>query len=500
MPILPLLPDELLLGIAADLCRSDLCNLALACRRTAPVAQKALYTEIDLFRRKNSSQIVYLAQTLLDRPDIATMVRKLQMTVGYPKGSFVHREPAMPYREACKRVIRSLEIVQKSRKAWSTRTKEWLNELRVGYDSAWAGIILCLVPNLHSLYFNFRNLHPEEIDPRRKWKDMSPLYKLFGRDSEFDLSVIPGLRNLTDLYYSGEEIPSSWFRLPSLQDVELDLAVTPDLDQIRLADPSPLQTNQLDTLSLITTDAHLFLYEFNSFPIDGLSWQFLNLRNFPSLETLILRYTDIEFDALSSRRQGNCANLFTRPGAVSHALRHFEIWWYSGPHYTHLTPIPLQLAETFNKLLRVALPQQLLLGRQFSARLRSNCHTPLTSVLPSSIQTLEISDPTQEIRRWLEELLRVKTSFPHLEAVTFHIYRERGNIREDEHEVWTRLDDAGIFCCVADDEGYQWAPWSERAEGVADVAGWLERLDEPEDRTVVGLGQFWDLVENCSEF
>ncbi|KAF2649978.1 hypothetical protein K491DRAFT_721167 [Lophiostoma macrostomum CBS 122681] len=86
--------------------------------------------------------------------------------------------------------------------SWASRTSTWAHYLRYGTDTAWAGVLLCIVPNLEDLTIDMsrRGMVTRLCERDFERLERYPIASLFGDSGdthdEFDLTLIPGLRKL----------------------------------------------------------------------------------------------------------------------------------------------------------------------------------------------------------------------------------------------------------------------------------------------------------------
>jgi len=158
------LPDELLLAVAKCLRDdskngySDLNHLALSCRKLRPIAQEVFYMEVSTDPTPKRS-LANLARTLLQRPDLAKRVRKLNIDLSGM--TLKHHRSCVSWgcyyeegREDCTCGIPELVTLFQgftstinSKNGVPLHNEDWEDMLMRGVDTALIGLILCITPD-----------------------------------------------------------------------------------------------------------------------------------------------------------------------------------------------------------------------------------------------------------------------------------------------------------------------------------------------------------------
>ncbi|KAF1954338.1 hypothetical protein CC80DRAFT_595116 [Byssothecium circinans] len=202
------IPDELLLMITEPLTdRSDLCALARTARRFTALIQELLFTSAVLREGpQQKSYVMQFACVLFARPDLARAVRSLQLAVA---GRFFRSE----FGKLKARAVWFGEQFWKECALGNGRD-DWVEPLYEGYEPAFAGIILMLLPNLESLSFvDHAGYCGPEISPAT----------LFGlSDDEYYYLLVPGLQNLKHLYVEGN-VPHDLVDIAWLESFEIGI-------------------------------------------------------------------------------------------------------------------------------------------------------------------------------------------------------------------------------------------------------------------------------------
>ena len=160
-PAIYRLPEELLLQIASQLPDSavpkHLKNLCLVSNKFRPAAQEALHSVAKLFVscgcHPKVNTVVKLLRTLFDRPDLASKIRTLRFRT-------VRKNIAQLYTEqgfdlAALRV----QCLSKLQELGYRKTHPWWCSINNSVESAFAGLLLILLPNLTHLDFWVKDHH-----------------------------------------------------------------------------------------------------------------------------------------------------------------------------------------------------------------------------------------------------------------------------------------------------------------------------------------------------
>lgn len=235
------LPNEILLHIFGfitdpdDILKSDimgrqnvntLCDLALTCRRFKPIAQEVMVNTIamkadDIGCKEcnglcTQTRLIILIKFLLAYPWLQEKVRALRIEVGQ-KREFPRYVPFFDnFMWNCAYLALNTNLAD------PYNNEQWVVALDDGYEPAFVGILLCLMPRLEQLI-----LLPKSSDGARK---TSPtMLELFGLDHETDSQSgrswtsfrTPGLENLTHATFRSDWLPRGLNALNGLTSVDL---------------------------------------------------------------------------------------------------------------------------------------------------------------------------------------------------------------------------------------------------------------------------------------
>ncbi|KAF1951351.1 hypothetical protein CC80DRAFT_553467 [Byssothecium circinans] len=556
MATLSTLPNELLLNIAHGLVGTDICNLARTCRDLQSIAETELYEHIIVpspLERDRSykpdfiNHTVLLACTLAGRPDLAAKTRSISLFSGWSEYPYEQTGCETELEE----VIHTLQFEdmifdfcfdkspdRKSLGSYITRIvrwRDWIAQLRQSDTKPWVGIILLLLPNLEALgltFFSKQASFGEDLLCDGCTYDICHLSELFGGGLSFNPALVPGLQKVQSLNLVGKEISMCWLELPSLK----HLIVGPQATfEFAPGAPDRLQT-MLPSNDLTLTDitATCWTYPFLSGSAewqDGITGSLpLGLGWFRHVRSLTLNFRnsheghDVNEVAYSKRilqqsAVGDCSVLVQKLSPLAATLESLHLLFPEYvfgrkrdlgsqtivPRHSNVDCLkyinPLSTLSNFKQLKHLTIPQALLIPRTHHSRSpQSKSNAPINEVLPPSLESLCIHFPEMNIREWLVELLRDRSSFPKLNKVVLQTSTgagaDYGILAWEDHAVWDELKQAGIQVTV-EDMGEAKPEWDEGtgSKDVANIAGRLQTIDEPEERDVVGLEQFWSGIE-----
>ncbi|KAF2870532.1 hypothetical protein BDV95DRAFT_607696 [Massariosphaeria phaeospora] len=211
------LAEELRLEIAYHVSDPvDLCNLALAFQAMRIPAQETLHRHASVSGNDLAKpRIMFLARTLLDRPDLGEKILSLDMLVSESKHG--HHQDCIT--GCCFCYFGQLSAAAKSLVRKSTVTNEkWTSLLGQGSEPAYVGLLLMLTPNLGSLKL-------EAICSLRSRWDRLPvrpnISAYFGVEMEHFLpGDIPGLAKLKSISAPGT-LAWTWMSSPNLKKATL---------------------------------------------------------------------------------------------------------------------------------------------------------------------------------------------------------------------------------------------------------------------------------------
>ncbi|KAF2114345.1 hypothetical protein BDV96DRAFT_647053 [Lophiotrema nucula] len=428
MALLTDLPNELLLEIlgysTAGGHRSDLVNIALTCRKLRPAAEEVLYQNIKVL----PGRISRLLHTMLQRPDLAGITKKLEITFSRVELGKKHVEKYEPLRdpfylrlkENCPcRLIRKFTLMEP---LLDHREECSYRNLTVGIEPATAGFLISLIPDLEKLTCKYDERSSPGTGMLARRKNLS-LYDVLTREELLqitDLSSHPSrspnlakpkaletnhpisvpsrwLQNLTTLHV---EIPESQSGIDTLdlgptQSLPLvhTLTVVLDLDAVNCRYPGVIEyfralLTGLPNLRCLSIHLAMTLEEMERDHFEQnlgqVMFSGLNpmLEQCQSVETLIVDTASVPSRYFMESDE--------RPYPYS---VYYTTYDYAGS--TSLT----NLTSLSPKLRRLVVPEPaLFIGR--------TCHSFLP--LPDTIESIEVIDSTFALKTWAEDLLKSK--------------------------------------------------------------------------------------------
>ncbi|KAF2878590.1 hypothetical protein BDV95DRAFT_557874 [Massariosphaeria phaeospora] len=234
------LPDEMFLRIAEwidtpNKYRTDIktfCRLSKKCR---DIGQEVLHRNATVRplcpcgAHPEDNGVLFLLRTLLDRPDLAGKVRKLQFNT-------IRKNFADDY-ESKKELgfagVRTKALARLQHLGYTSGTA-WHLAVKNSIESALSGVLLTLVPNLAELDFGVR-------DYRRENASLDPMSALFGEYTAPPATLLATARNVHKLTVAGSQLcmlSPFTFNWSSLTTLTLKEVVTPTL--FRLTGPGSL--------------------------------------------------------------------------------------------------------------------------------------------------------------------------------------------------------------------------------------------------------------------
>ncbi|OCL12684.1 hypothetical protein AOQ84DRAFT_418820 [Glonium stellatum] len=417
-PNLLVLPDELLIQIESYLDdQNDVRNACLVSRSLARTSQEKLYRNIDLVHNGKfaSGPATYslrlLLRTLIERSDLASRVKSLNMYIGNYQRSwedmhgtsdaFNVREARYPMEEILSDFhIQMLSMVVLQLKVPSERP--WMLDVRSGCDGALAGVLLAMLPRLSKL----------KIETARS---MPPFLKmLFASDPDgrFPLFRIAGFAGLKDCLISHHMANFSWFGIGK----EVPLLGLPYLTTLHLSSlhqPVALPHTRFTNCVGISNVTDLRIEGVNIQNIAQFLGCFKPLRSFaycghnvPTLNNIIVDFSDVVpllYKSYSSLEYLEITLLTDRPDLIYRLVGSLH---------------------RFQRLKEFVIPQRAFLGNI------SHCTKTLIDFLPSSLETLTLVQANNDIWTDLRSFASRKSKAAQEHDVLFAVPNLR-NIRLD---------------------------------------------------------------------
>ncbi|KAI4676108.1 uncharacterized protein J4E84_009725 [Alternaria hordeiaustralica] len=453
MAALSCLPEELLDDITGYMKQRDLAHICLATHQLRRIANEKLYTNLTLNERYSGSyhcaveQVFSFALALLHRPELASSVRKLSM-------SLIRGQPTSPPKWSSDDIAKALRVIDDmgtKGTGWAIRVPDWKARLLSGDGKACGGLILALLPNLVELEIEILATMPDfrvadddvEYNERIVWSHQryaeDPLDKLFGKPGYYlleflkpkrtdpimssrmkgflnarirnlvnrpalDLSQICGLKKLETLRFFGSRLDKQWCTLPKLQCLEV-------ARECRV--PASFVAPAVDTLQLELASCVAKEVDHNG----ALHAGFLSATSFPRLEHLSIQLTNFHSSGgfsivkpiLKDSKRAKSNRMVYCLSRVAPSLKTLSVSAYDSFDQEFLKWMgPVPTFTSFKQLETLTIPQDLLLGDGFP----NPC-----KLLPASIQVIELLHPSVKAFAWLDALNKAHHFFQDLKAV-----------------------------------------------------------------------------------
>jgi hypothetical protein len=435
------LPDEILCEIIEAIHLSsnsshDLFNAIQVSPRFYRLGKEILYkaprlkkpnspndiTEWDCLRKH---QLRGLLRSLLENPEFARLVRRLEITVVHHQYYYPfvpeHRELPDDFDQVVENLTLDEPKIFKTVPCYEDEC--WRCRVRSGIEAAMAGVILALTPTLKHLTINSAPVPKRPHDVRPRLGFLSPglnPHDWYGQSRVFDASAIIGFANLVTLRCTGL-VPWSVIAQPSLKALHIVLLYVPEIMRI------PSNTDEVSTsVASLTVESSSMLIQ-QKWPTPRQSVHNLYLKSLTQrlicLETLEIIIKD---EISTNTRTPKYRRLFTC--IVAPTLRSLMIdtqkLEYSdnnvsedGTVVVHpvIEPATTLIQSRFPGLLRIVAAQHAFLKEGFT----------LFCSLPASIKYLEVIDPTESFGHYLTHSLADSDQMPNLVSIV--IWRDRNS-------------------------------------------------------------------------
>jgi hypothetical protein len=253
------LPTELLCQIVDDIhdaseSSNDLFNILIVARRFSRIAIDALYRAPRLLKPnptdplswhdRRAHQLPGLLKLVINRPDLANQIQKLDLTVIYdrvpgnswPKpqtieqvgSSTIYHWPDINERRLA---IPGLDLDSKSVQSVPNMRDEWKHNAHAGFEPAIAGLLIALTPSLVHLTTNvYHALKPNDppqnsqAPPQLNFQPEHPRgIDWWGRHVSFTSSVVAGLSHARSLRCTTSLVPWRIIHTSTLEALDVKL-------------------------------------------------------------------------------------------------------------------------------------------------------------------------------------------------------------------------------------------------------------------------------------
>jgi hypothetical protein len=463
------LPNELLLQIALALqpsisdCNNDVYNLALVARTFRSIAQEALYTRVSVRSSQiqtKPNRVGCLARTLIERPGLARRIQELDLALMWKVYS--HEDACNAPNEKCtchwdeikNLCLGFLNMTDLGNSAWD-------EAITAGFEEAVAGVVICLLPGLHTLSLD--NCHTTKYLDMNGARVLVPrridTNHMFGIAPEgLNPNLIPGFANLKHIKSNGQ-LPWQLINLPYLE--TLQIGTLPTI--LNYPFDYSLSSGVTFNLTSLTIPMNIVALEYDYVhDIDGgTEYRIFNKRIFQCLSCL--KRLDIQFYRNCGSRGSRLGDHKTTPpgiGDYNNALkaissssletlvldtsdvdvRAVEKWKLATSFKGYLDDCirPLTSLLQFPNLKTIIAPQQAFLSSNGNSDVE-----PILSLflfnLPPSVVSVGVIDPTVHILKWFDHISEQKQTYcPNLTKIelwTDHdpslvAFQDQGNILE----------------------------------------------------------------------
>lgn len=453
------LPAELLSNVAGALDIKELLSLSLVTREMRDIAQDVLYQDITLRPWGDPEQFprvpkttIRLIRTLLDRPDLAKKVRALELHTCTSRRLYSKEESYLEEKfsggfcgddedtaalsEQCIKYLKSPQVSEDG----STST-EWHRMLQAYHQTAFAGVVLALLPRLETLKAYVWETNQNQISA------VDPLFRLFGLQLVDDQVLNdPTILSTGQLPHVSQEVT-----LPSSLDARfhnvkylfitggnLTLLNLPfeKLEQLFVSLVEATDTNfDEDTHygSVISNNTLQRKYPALSHLQVNSDWDALTMNGSPwaptcntmisrlidnlscvHLHTLGIFLSNSPREEVTWTRQIGTFNALVNSSSTLTNLEHLTIDYEEKfePHYLYRISAVTTFTQ-FTQLKRLEVLQAALIDCEWRKG-----RTPIFTVLPSSLESLMIIQPNGKALEWIADLNKDLSPFPNLWDIT----------------------------------------------------------------------------------
>ncbi|KAH7130305.1 hypothetical protein B0J11DRAFT_566353 [Dendryphion nanum] len=432
------LPTELLPQVAECLEPYDLAQLARTCKDVRPVSEKVLYqtvrleTDISMYEDIWATQVFGIYENVTNFPKKLVRFHRTTLSRQWSESMPIKNLHALltPYKAAIEIPI-GHGLIRNPVPLTQTATV-YVTESRL------VGMILRNIPSLHSLFLN-TNMAGMEYYTNIKVNELQALFGSQVQDQGFNLSDVPGLKDLKYLMVEGPKVQSQWLSLPKLRHIKL---IRPTIMPYEnFTEHSFLETLEFNCYSSILVPNSREYQNFGAF-----------LKQCPKLSTIRLcmqPQEDSYGDIVESGNRGNFVALINQLKEAPSSLITLEIATpsESGCYYLRYASPALTFID-FLCLRSLSVPYEALAGSLFSA-----------DFLPSSLEQLEIRHPPLRVLTSIRSLARQITSkdtqWSYLRKLTILCSNCRGfsydrfQVTEGLHQLVRELSAQGIYLHLA---------------------------------------------------
>lgn len=155
-----------------DLTSQSLVNLALTCKRLAPVAQEVMYQDVSLPQPRaqddaKPSRAVSLLRTMIKRPDLASRVEHFAVWVWRGKPINASNEGMCACSDCIDILLKTVECIQKSPIA----QREWTEHLKTPTEAMVSSLVFASLPKLKSVELYLKESYKDLGGAQYGWRE-----------------------------------------------------------------------------------------------------------------------------------------------------------------------------------------------------------------------------------------------------------------------------------------------------------------------------------------
>jgi hypothetical protein len=455
-PALYKLPDELLLQVTDHLRAytstkqlQHLCKLCLVSKRLVPIAQEQLYANavlhISCGCHPNVNAAIQLLRTLLDRPDLASKIEGLRFCVVRRSIKTLYESKGFDLsklRDKCFAMLSELGY---------TSEHPWWAALQHDVESAYAGVLLSLLPKLQTLDLTAKDHH-------RTFPTMDPVSAFFGTSTP-PAQTRNALATVHKFVGSDfaflRDMPFKNLRVVNLRRIDIGTV-------LRLNGPNTLPgATQLEDLSLGVSIQFLDEDYSNSMQVSlGDVFAALGCKKISRL-SITLSCIDT-YTSLGVERDFRTNHFMSQLHGVASTLRTLEIDLDHHEDSEEWHWLLSQITKTVQSLEEFSQLQRLMIPMDFVTADHSGSHGILPENLPRTIQRLNVVAPGADIIAWANILSGSDddVDLPDFRTICLqcrdNVNMSKTDFTEDVESVWWDLKELRkmkIFVCdIADGE------------------------------------------------
>ena len=419
--------------------RTKLGALIRVSKRMRFITEGVLYQNVEVSpgysHNPGTNKMAQLLRTLLNRPELGLKIRYLSFQTIRRNFSAFYEKNGFQFYDLRQKSLTQLEKM-------GYMGHPWYRMVEASIESAYAGLLLTLVPKLCDLNFVV-------YDGNFGKESAEPTLALFGAYYPInELQVV--LNNIKCIMIPGCHVAAILAGpLPKLESLEINMIEVDDLTRLNGSNSLPGASKIKEIC--ITVTAEVINRPIGSNPLDLTFADLFDAFGFTDALELHIRVAgqpkpDVPYDF--SSLVGNLQGLYQN-------LEWIQIGGVDSDEYEDFDVTPVGNLSLFTSLDQLVITEDALLGRLADTDRWWNDNR-LEDLLPANLKQLVITNPSSCSVIWLEGLLRLDIKeFPHLKDIYF--VSERGvadpvrqiNWDQDfqESQLWTLLQEKLQISC-----------------------------------------------------